>query len=106
MTQLKICSKTQKHCNNSCKINGYDTHGSHNPAPTFDKSFSIQLQGSKWFRVKTLEEIYDIFDQMVRADTEYMIVGGNTAQGRLGLLTEEVLSDKHTEYMCKGCYLP
>ncbi|XP_065222148.1 xanthine dehydrogenase/oxidase-like [Planococcus citri] len=80
MTEFKICSKTQKPCNGTCKINGYDK-GIDQELQTLDKSISIELQGARWFRVKNVQEIYDIFEKMVRVGTKYMIVGGNTAQG-------------------------
>lgn len=80
MTQLKICSKTQQPCKNKCKISESDTCASDRDIQIPDVSISIQLLGSRWFRVKTIQEIYDVFE-MVQDNTKYMIVGGNTAHG-------------------------
>ncbi|XP_065224598.1 uncharacterized protein LOC135848590 isoform X2 [Planococcus citri] len=87
MSQMKICSKTQQPCENLCKTNGsngFDDDGdlcdSDKDTQIPDVSFSMQLQGSRWFRVKSIQEIYDVFE-MVQDNTKYMLVGGNTAHG-------------------------
>lgn len=83
MTQMKICSKTQQPCENLCKTNGsngFNTCASDQDTEIPDISISVQLQGSRWFRVKSIQEIYDVFE-MVQDNTKYMIVGGNTAHG-------------------------
>lgn len=79
MSQLKICSKTQQLCTNTCQIKGSEICVD-SKEEISDTSFSFQLQAAKWFRVKEIQEIYDVFE-MVQDNTKYMILAGNTAQG-------------------------
>lgn len=81
MTQLKICTKTQQPCNKTCKINGTNSYIDQNPQQ-LDELTPIRFQGATWFQVKSIQEIFDIFEKSIRSDTNYMIVGGNTAQGK------------------------
>ncbi|XP_065224600.1 uncharacterized protein LOC135848592 [Planococcus citri] len=97
MTQFKVCSKTQKPCNNQCKINGYDKCVEQE-LKMLDKSISIELQGVRWFRVKNVQEIYDIFEKIVRDGIKYMIVCGNTAQGAYRTEPQDIYIDINGVY--------
>lgn len=50
----------------------------------FDSSVHLQLKGSQWFKVRKVEEIFEIFNKV--GDVPYRLVAGNTGQGKQQLL--------------------
>jgi hypothetical protein len=50
----------------------------------YDSSIHLQLKGSQWFKVRKVEEIFEIFDKV--GDVPYRLVAGNTGQGKRQLL--------------------
>lgn len=79
MSQLKICSKTQKTCDNSCKLDENEICAN-SMLEIPDVSLTLQLQDTMWFRLKSIQEIYWVFEK-VKENTKYMILAGNTGQG-------------------------
>lgn len=77
MSQVKICPKTSKKCDNTC----HDDEEEECDFQIPDISLSIvnATNNAKWFRVKTISEIFQIFE--ISSVQNYMILAGNTAQG-------------------------
>lgn len=84
---MKICAKTNEKCDNS--ICGAVENGKCSAADDestaeeiADNSFCTVLSDdTKWFKVKSIQEIYDVFD-MVTDTTKYMLLCGRTSHGR------------------------
>ena len=89
MEEMKICPRTKESCTSTCKDADKDCSKEAEEIP--DISLALTLSdGSRWFRVKSVTEVYDIF-KMVEENTTYMIVAGLTSHGIVFLyLTNQI----------------
>jgi hypothetical protein len=79
--KIKICPKTEKPCPGNCNDNEVNlSYNGTDFTPKDDSSIYLQLKGSQWFKVRKVEEIYEIFDKV--GDVPYRLVAGNTGQGK------------------------
>lgn len=84
MEEMKICPRTKESCTNTCKDLDKECPKDAEEIP--DISLAVTLSnGSRWFRVKSVRETYEVFD-LVEDNTKYMIVAGLTSHGKILIL--------------------
>ena len=76
--EMKLCPKTDTTCASVCDSTVEDALQT---GP--NKSFSLSLHDDvKWIHVKTISEVYGIFQSM-KDDVKYMLVAGHTSHGKI-----------------------